>query len=375
MKRALLISVCVLLFASTVLSAEEELFATGFEGELSGFVSIDQQASLDVNMNADEVFEGQGALQLSFMQREYTKTNGDIPGGVFAPVQGPLGSLQSLSFAIKVASSTAIAVALIEGDEGPRYTHQFWCPAGKWQQITLALCDFQHDDDSPVDPDGKLTPSEVAGIAIIDADAFFRALKSPLIFVRPPVRQTIMLDRLRLLPVAPVRPVPDDPSLVLLQNYATPLLGTIFLGAEDLTIEHEDTFGGVTARIEYTVPQSRVFAAIHVTGIGRLAGCSGLELRIRSAGAATLLISMEERYGPAEDQKASYNKFLRVEPGEWTTFDMPFDEFAPDNDRPDPNGILEPELIQDVMIIDATSLFNQTDVINTLWLDELSAYK
>jgi len=352
---------------------QDVLFQADFEGNVCGFVTIDPAAELTAVHDPDLALAGEGALQLQYVQAPgHPELPGwGLPGALVLPLLDGLPGLTEVSFGLATALSTPVTVMLVEGDDGPRYTALLWSAAGTWQEYSLRLDDFYPDRDGPADPNGRLDPERVTGLAIIDADGFIRAIEAtvPLFATEDFAEQTLWLDQLVLRAGEPPEPVAAEGPMVL-AHYVPPMRGFLVVGGLDKTIEAEEQEDGQTAlRIDYSTPAQTLVAVIHTLAPEALADARADSFQVRSNQASTLLVALEERRGPGDINKSSYHAMVSIEPGEqFETITLPLSEFKLGEDQTDPDGALNPELVNTLLIIDGSAMLGDAEVINTLRL-------
>ncbi len=363
-------------------SAQETdaLRALDFEEDLGGFISLDPEATLSVTHEAEAVYGGEGSLQFEYFLRALNPEEmaRGLPGAVVLPLGEPVPELAGVSFALWTAVSTPVIVMVSEGGDGPRYSRAVWSEAGAWHEFALGLDDFAHEWDSPKDPDGELTPAEISSIALVDAGSFIRFLAGQvkLFYADPPTGQVLRLDDVKLRSITPVRPAPAEGTITV-NDYQQPPQGVIILGGKEVVVGNEDVQGGGEAlNLDYTVPEGTLMAVLHQVKPGTLAGISALQFRVKSAWETKLILSVEEKRGPADEDKANYQTQVSIEGGKpWQTVTVPISDLQLDENSFDPDGTLNLELVDMITIGDMSGLPGPGDFQNTLWLDDLVGVK
>jgi hypothetical protein len=355
------------------------LYSKGFEEGLGTFTTLDPDAELVVTTAADAVYSGEQSLELWFVQRAMAPDKPDqgIPGSLSVQTPEGLAGLQSMSFAVAVAQSTAVAVILSEGEDGPRYNRIVWVEAGKWHEVSLQVGEFQRDINGAADPDGKLTPEKIDGVALIDLAVFFRSMAqgNPIFFIPPLMEQTIWLDEVKLFSKLPEeQPTADR---IVVSDYSLPLRGVAFIGGESVAVTAEtNPQGEEETKLEYSVPAQTLMAAVHQVCEPLPPDAQTLTLRLKSPEGATLLVNLEEQSAAGDENKCSYNSTRTIPASpDWQLLTFPLAEFTIGDDGIDPNGKLDPEHVQTVMIADIRSLTEQKDIKAVLYLDELAVTK
>ncbi len=376
-----LVSAAVMAFMLCSFAGAQEddtLLLLDFEEDTAGVVSADAEALMCTIDDPEVVFAGERSLQVDYMQEAATPGGAGrgFPGALVVPLVDQFGDLRGVSFAIATALSTPIVVNLSEGPEGPRYNCMLWCNSGAWHEYRLSLDDFLPDLNGPDDPNGTLDPGLVNTVSFLDADSFLRMLAegTPLFHVDPPEEQTLWLDDLRLLGRAPEAPAEEGPG-VTIGHYSPPLRGFAFIGGRDVNaVSEELADGGHALRVDYDVPPGTLFAIMHLVAPGSLAGMGAIRVEAMTNSPATLIVSVEERWGAGEQNKASYYALVPLEStGGWETLTIPVSSFNLGDNEVDPNGALDMDLVSTVMVGDGTAVLENTEVINSLWLRELVA--
>ncbi len=362
--------------------AETALFSADFETDTAGFATWDSTARLALNREPGVAHGGTAALELRFVQRPArpgAAGGREMPGSLICQFPQPSPELRGLSFAVSTAVSVPVIVVLAEGADGPRYVAIVWCEAGAWEEVSLSLDDFHLDTDGPPDPDGKLTPEKMAGLGIVDGS--FLGLQADqtasLLYVDPPRTQVLRVDDLKVLSTAPPARLAAAPDTIALADYTFPLKAVQFIGAKDRTVEQDDTDdGGVALKLSYALPAQTVMVAVHVLRDGALAGASAIRFRARANGQTDLLVLLEERGKRPAGGKAGYIATTRIPAAApWHTAQIPIGDFKPNGQTPDPNGKLDLELVDSLIIVDASALDENKPIRNTLWLADLAGVK
>ncbi len=352
---------------------QDVLLVADFEADTGGFVSADPVAELSISDDPNLAFEGQGALQLEYVQAPLYPDVPEwgLPGALYLPLPDGAEGLGEIAFALRSKLSTPIIVVLAEGEDGPRYNCLVWCAAGTWNEYSLVLSDFIHDRNGPADHNGRLDPADMTGVAIVDADGFVRMIgeATELFHVEPPAEQTLRLDAFVLRAgEPPTAPSPGGPTA--LADYSPPMRGLLALGGRDVAVYPEEQEDGEFAlRADYTTPAGTLFALAHALRPGVLDGVGAIRFHARTNRRVTLVVTLDERRGPGELNKSSYHATMQVEPAdEFKMVTIPLSLFELGDDQTDPDGTLDADLVEMLSIIDATAAFEGSEVINTLRL-------
>jgi hypothetical protein len=191
------------------------------------------------------------------------------------------------------------------------------------------------------------------------------------IYMDPPSPQVVRLDECALLDQSglPAR-AEAKPGTILLQDFALPLTGCAMFGGKGLSVTPETSEdGSATATFEYTTPPTTITAVLLSPRPGELKGLTGFQFRVRSGGQTALLVSLEERYGPKETDKVDYQAVVEVGPAEpWKTVTLPLSAFAVDAAQPDPNGKLDVDKVEMIVLADLGATGETKEIKNRLGL-------
>lgn len=375
MRSMVLLAAC-LLGAAAAAQQSTPLLALDFDRDTSGVFSADRQGVLGTTSKPEQVFKGAGSLEFRFMQRAVQPGAAEMPGALGLPLPQPYPDMRGISFALYTELPAAVVVAVSEGEGGPSYHRILWSEGGEWQEFTLPLRDFCLDQDSGPDPDGQLNPEKITGIMFLDVDTFLRSTAEAATFIHmnPPEEQVIRLDELHLLPEELTPSAPPAPEGVIpIVSYELPLAGVAFVSFVRLTAANEVTEDGhKTLKLDYTAAPQTAFVVLHQVRTGALKDMKSLQFRVKSSGKVTLLVGLEEKRGKGDVNKSSYQAFVEVDAAQpWKTVSLPLSAFQLEESSSDPDGKLNPELVDMVSIADLSALGSGTDLSNLLWLDNL----
>jgi hypothetical protein len=377
---SLFITGAIVLSIASTCAQDELLLYEDFEADTGRVISGDPAAELGLTHDPELVFEGGSSLQLRFVQASMRPDRPEwgFPGALILPLPQGAAGLNELSFALRSELPTAVVVTLIMDEDGSRHNRIVWSPAEEWQEHSLRLDEFILDRDGPPAPEGGLDPARVTGIALIDAQGIARLIaeSTPLVHVDAPQEQTLWLDDLTLRATASTAgPAPDLP--LSLADFSPPMRGFLPLGGTDLRVSFEEQADGEPAlALDYTTPPRTLFGVILPVARDALADASAIRFHARTNRAITLVVTVEERREPGEPGKSRYESTVRLEPSDDPRMiTLPLSLFTLGEDQTDPDGALNPELVEALFIVDATAAFEDTEVINTLRLTEPLAVK
>ena len=102
---------------------------------------------------------------------------------------------------------------------------------------------------------------------------------------------------------------------------------------------------------------------------GALADVEAVRFHARTTGAVTLIVTLEEKRGTGDIAKSRYSTMVRVEPAdEYEMITLPLSLFRLEENQSDPDGALNPELVDTMSIVDLSAILEDTEAINTLRL-------
>jgi hypothetical protein len=374
MLRALAVVALATAIVTPALAQDAEvLYFADFEDGTVDFLNPDPVAELGITTDEDLVFAGEGSLQLEYVQSPMylDVPEWGFPGAVILEFPDGGAGLGEVAFALRSRLATPVLVMVAEGDDGPRYRSLLWSSADEWSEFSLTLDDFTFDPDGPPDPNGKLDPELLAGVAIIDADGFIRTIAepSPLFSVEPVAEQALWLDEFTLRS-APAQPAPEPQGAPALADYSPPMGGFLLLGGRDVNVTAEEQQDGEFAlRLDYTTPAGTLFGVMHMIPQGAMTHGGAVRMQARTNRDLTLVVALEERREPGEIGKSRYETVVELTASEqFETVTLPLSLFELGDDQTDPDGELNPELVETLSIVDGTAAFENTEVINTLRL-------
>lgn len=340
-----------------------------FEDAQPGFIAFGGGAKVGINRDAAFVKNGNAALRFDYS----IDKNGFQ--AMLMPTIGGLANMKSLKFWIRADHTTPIAVALQEGEVGARYIAVFTSPKDKWQQVELAPEDFHLMDDanSPKDANNKLDLDQVMFVAVGDFGQFLVALaQGPLagVFNVQTGAHALHIDDFSIGAQPLAMPKIEDGE-VAIDLFAHPQLA--WLGIGEVRLERVETPIGDKAipgmQIDYRQVPNKFTAVLTRIGAGKLRGAGSLKMQISSDRATTLAMQLEETGG------GKYYATLDVKGGaEPQIVEVGFDNFKESDDSKDQNHQLNPELVQQILLIDVAALLGQADnKTNRVWIGNLRA--
>ena len=340
-----------------------------FEDDQPGFIAFGGTAKVGISRDADFVKNGNAALRFDY---SIDKTGFQA---MLLPAVGGLANMKSLKFWIRTDHTTPIAVALQEGEAGARYIAVFTSPKDKWQQVELAPEDFHlmDDADSPKDANNKLDLDQVMFVAVGDFGQFLVAMaQGPLanLFKVKMGAHALHIDDFSISTQPLPMPAVDEDELAL-DLFAHPQVGWVGIG--DVRLERvEKTVNGKPmpgVQLDYTRVPNTFAAFLARIGKSKLRGMGSLRMQVSSERAATLAVQLEEAGG------GKYYATLDVKAGaEPQAIEVGFDNLKESDDSKDQNHQLNPEQVQQIIILDPATFIGQADnKTNVVWIGNLRA--
>jgi hypothetical protein len=370
---------CVLLLAPALAQPPAEpgvLNHWDFENTTGPWISINPNAILGLTAAQENVLAGTSALEVQYLFQPGATGGEMISGNAVLPTEGGLPGLAALSLGVRTSETVNVVVGGRE-TEGGAYLCPVFSPAGVWQKVTLSLKDLVPVEEMP-DPDGKLEPEHLQGLAIIDGSVFLSQMmgKLPVAGFAPGARR-MWLDEVKLLstdlPPETVNLPVGSPEAVVIDSCDREAIRWIVLGGKDWKAGREADKGAETGhyRFDYTLPGGTLVVWLKGLHPGQLADTKALHLSARSDQALKLFVGVQEK------GKARYSKQIELAAeDDWRRFDLPWGEFTLDKDSRDDDGKLDIEQINMLSLADLSGPAGRPEDRRTiLWLDDVYATK
>ena len=334
-----------------------------------GWTSIGGSGTITVVHDTDHVKDNKGALQF-----DYPVEKGKL-GFLFRPVEvGSLAKAKALRLWVRDTATAPVGVVLQEKDGG-RYVSMVTVPKDKWQLIELAPSDFvlSEDANDPKDPDNKLDLDQVENVGIADIAQLVvqtdNADLATLFGVHSGPRTLLLGDFSVSDQPLPAATAPADGTVVL-ESFAHPQLNWITAGEVTIARSTGKPLDGPGLQADYHIAPGKVIGLIRKVRTGSLAGATGLKLTVAAAKEMKLLVQVEEKDG------GKYNKVVTVAGDKGIQYlNVAFSELTAAQDSHDANDKLDTELINQVVLLDASGLLDMTEGDNTLWVGTITARK
>ncbi len=340
-----------------------DLPAWDFEQGVQGWLSLDKQAELVQEQDGGHVHEGAASLRFSFGAR--AAQPGELPGIMGVPVQGLTGA-RCLHLAVQTSVAGPVVLALRETDES-NYLLFAYLTADAWHVLDFPLTEFRLDEHSQ-DENGRLDPEQVNFIGLADPGVFPAQGNLPFFYARPNQR-TLWVDEVELLEGEPDRlATPAAAGTVMLEDCDSDPGYFMIFGGRDLRAAACDdpAVRGKSLRLDYTLPQGTLLAALRQVAAGALAGARGITFSVRSGAALPLLVLVEE------EDRSRYQKVIELAPGRWQSPVITWADMTLSDDSRDPDEGIQAETIRSLAFVDASAAVGQKETANTLWLDEIT---
>jgi hypothetical protein len=343
----------------------EPLYAETFDKGGSSWIGVGSSARVAMETGTDNIKQGTGALRFN-----YNVLPGQI-NALICPIAPPsLGTLQSISFWVKVDHSAPLAFIFNE-QNGGRFGAVFTVNSGEWQRVEIAASELvlQNGKDDPADANGTLDLDRIDSAALVDFSQLFAQVAldpaSPMIRILgiEMGARTLYLDDL----VFSSKPFPIAPdSKTVIDAYNRPQASWFGVGGVSLKTVRGAEPEVNALRVDYsqTAGKLNVFAKLLPAGL--LGGKTGLAFSVSSKQRATLIVQLEEKSG------GKYVSTWEVPGAETVTSrTFPFAEFHAADDSKDDNNRLDLESVKQVMVMDASGLLGTGAGENTLLLGRI----
>lgn len=337
-----------------------------FEADPAEWTAFGATAKVSVTHDAAHVKEGKGALQF-----DYAANKGEM-NVLILPTPDGVPRMKSLRFWVRAEYPTVLAAALQE-KEGGRYTAVFSVTGDGWQEVQLAAEDFilAVDEHDPKDPNGKLDLDKVENIGIADYGQVFvqsdDANLQTLLHAQKGAH-TLYLDDFTVSaePLAPTKAAEDKERS--LDTPTRPQLSWIRIGEIKAAPTAAKPLSGPGLRADYHQGPNKIVGMLRPIPRGRLKGMDQLAFTAAAAKSTKLVVQLEQSGG------GKYRTIVDVPPGSETKeFALPFSGFEMTDDSGDRNGRFTPEMVTQIVILDASGLVDNADTDTTLWISKLRA--
>ncbi|NLH99289.1 MAG: hypothetical protein GX446_07325 [Chthonomonadales bacterium] len=341
-------ALCLALAPMAMGQTAQPILRHTFDTELHGWSGIGINCRAAVATGSS--FNGIGALKFDY----------DIKQGAFgmltyAPPEGSLASASAFRFWIRVDQPTTVAF-IAQEKGGGRFMAFLVPPRGKWQQVDIALGDLilNEGPNDPRDADGKLDPGRIENIAVGDVAQLVAQAGSQDIERILGVQQgprTLLLDDFTVITEKLPPSVLARAGEVRLDSFARPQIAWMATGNAALSVVDAGGQGAKALQASYTRTSGRVLALVRMFPKGTLKGMDRLAFTASSQQPTMLLVQVEEAGG------GKFNTVCSIaDPGAEKTFTLEFAGLNASDDSPVKDRPVKPELISQVVFIDASAL-------------------
>jgi hypothetical protein len=319
-----------------------------FDSELHGWTGIG--INCRASIAAGSSFNGVGALKF-----EYDVKQGSFGMLAWQPASGALAGAGAFRFWLRTDQPTAVAF-IVQERGGGRYMTMFAPPKGKWQKVEIAVADLVLSEGpaDPKDADGLLDLAQVEAVSIGDvaqlvAQAGNRDIEN-LLGVQPGPR-TLLLDDFTVTSEKLAPAVGTKAGEVLLDTFARPQIGWIATGNAVLSRLEGQANAGSSLQASYRRTAGQLLALVRLFPKGSLKGMNRVTFAASAQQPTTLVVQFEEAGG------GKFNTLCTLaDPNAEKTFTLELAGLSAADDSTVKDRAVRPELITQVVIIDASAL-------------------
>ena len=366
--KTILTSMSLLAMGACLAGAQTEpLLSQTFKDNDGGWVAFGGTAKASVSHEAEITQPAAGALKF-----EYAISKGDLNGLYLTTPLGSWTKARNFKFRVHADSATTIVLALQEQDGG-RYVSMVNVPKGLWQTIELSTSDFilATDKDDPKDPDGKLDMDKVTGVGVVDMSQFFASVDNSVLAGLFDVKlgsHQLYIDSFTVgsdsIPAGSTS-LGDD---VQIETFNHPQLAWIGLGGVKLVRAEEKPLTGPCLRADYHQTPGKPTILSRAVPSWVLTGSKSISFDIATLKPAKIVVQLEQTDG------GKYNAILDLPGGSLPTkAKLALTEFKRSDDSKDDATVPHVALIKNILIMDASGMFESANADNTLWVNHLVA--
>ncbi|MFQ3610807.1 MAG: carbohydrate binding domain-containing protein [Fimbriimonadales bacterium] len=248
------------------------------KGNHGWYVLPGADGKVELTSNTPDVKSGKQALQ-------YTYTAGSGILNVLFRLE-PESWAEGFRFWVKTSRPTVLAFAITEESE-ERWQVAFWVGGNQWQQVNLALSDFERAEDSP-SQNGKLDMQDAVAVGFVDVGAIlFTIPETAILFGEQKGTRMLWLDDFEFLSKAPARTQRPDMVDDFQRDYLS------WIATQGVQIRKE----GNAMRVEYDSPIPGIFAVLKPLTIGSLKNTRGVQVNLSVRNSTLLALVVEEEDG------------------------------------------------------------------------------
>jgi len=235
----------------------------------------------------------------------------------------------------------------------------------------LSVSDFclMEDAGDPKDPDGKLDLDQVEGVGIIDVGVMFAQLGNEQIVDMVGIKmgaRKFFIDDFE----ASETPLPggdsDVSTVKRLDTFNRPQPNWIRIGDIKVTVQTDPLIQGKGMKAEYKQNPGKAAGFFKRLTRGTLANTGALTFDIASVQPMKLVVQLEEKGG------GKYNAMLEIAGGNVLKhMEIPYSTLKPADDSKDANGKFDPDMVVNLLILDATGMLGGPATDNAILFNNI----
>jgi hypothetical protein len=365
MKRLALLAY-VILAPTAQAQAPTAILRHPFDAETHGWIGMGVNCRAAVASGVS--FNGAGALRF-----DYDIKRGSVGMLTFLPKEGSLAGAAAFRFWVRVDRPTTLSL-MVQEKGGGRFTSMFVPPKGKWQKVEVALTDLILNEGTldPRDADGRLDAGSIESVVIGDLAQLIAQAGSDdlekLVGVQPGPR-SLLLDDFTVTGETLPSSVPSSGGSVRLDSFVRPQVAWMATGTADLARVDVGTPPVPALRASYERAAGRILGLIRMFPKGTLKGMDRIAFTAAAQQPTMLLVQVEEAGG------GKFNTMCTLAEAQTDKeFTLELAGLSPGDDSPVKDRAVKPELISQVVFIDASGLSGSgPDGPNVLTIRHLAA--
>ncbi len=321
-------------------------------------------AKVEATYDKAHLKNGPGSLDYN-----YKVGTGEVSVTALSVTPGKLAGMNSLHFWVQSDHATTIMVTVQEKDGG-RYGANCRVPKNQWQEVQLSLTDFSPstEADAPKDPDGKLDPDQINGVAVIDVDSFIaqNATFSEMLGITPGTRHLYLSDVQFLEAKLPNSFITGADGYKI-DTFARPHQSWIGLGVNEMTVASDSPFAGKWLKVDYYISGGHVASIVHALQAPEMVGKKNLVFEAGCTRSCQLVVQLEQVNG------AKFNTTIEL-PGkaESKAYSIPLSSLNISDDSPDKKAKFDPSQLKQIIFVDISGLTSGAEGDTTLYLSPIT---
>lgn len=338
---------CMIVAPVALGQAAQPIVRHSFDAEVHGWTGVGVNCRASIATGSS--FNGVGALKF-----EYDIKPGSFGMLTLTPAEGSLAGTTAFRFWVRVDQPTTLAF-MVQEKGGGRYTSMFAAPKGKWQKVEVGWADLILNE-GPLDPkdaDGRLDAGHIEAVILGDlaqlvAQAGNQDIEK-LLGVQPGPRALLLDDFTATADTLPPGVV-SKAGIVRLDTFARPQIAWMATGNAALSRVDVGTPPTPGLQAAYRRDAGRVLALVRMIPKGSLKGTDRIVFTASAQQATMLLVQVEEAGG------GKFNTTCTLAEAGDKTFTVELGGLSPSDDSPVKDRAVKPELITQVVMIDASAL-------------------